>query len=71
MYARSGLPSDGVFSDDDGHVHERVPLSPDAESIGKAFKAGGYDTGYIGKWHVDGHGRSAFIPPERRQGFAY
>ena len=23
VYARSGLPSDGVFSDDDGHVHER------------------------------------------------
>ena len=26
---------------------------------------------YIGKWHVDGHGRSEFIPRERRQGFDY
>ena len=26
---------------------------------------------YIGKWHLDGHGRAAFIPPERRQGFEY
>ena len=31
----------------------------------------GYDTAYIGKWHVDGHGRSSYIPPERRQGFDY
>ena len=25
----------------------------------------------IGKWHIDGHGRSNFIPRERRQGFDY
>ena len=61
----------GCFPTTTGMFMNDVPLSPDAESIGKAFKAGGYDTGYIGKWHVDGHGRSAFIPPERRQGFAY
>lgn len=38
-----------------------------AEIFGKA----GYDTGYIGKWHLDGHGRDTFIPKERRQGFDY
>jgi arylsulfatase A-like enzyme len=54
----------GMFMND-------IPLSPDEQSIGKAFKAGGYDTGYIGKWHVDGHGRASYIPPERRQGFDY
>ena len=31
----------------------------------------GYDTGYIGKWHLDGQGRESYIPPERRQGFQY
>jgi arylsulfatase A-like enzyme len=35
------------------------------------FSKAGYDTGYIGKWHLDGHGRSAFIPRERRQGWDY
>lgn len=35
------------------------------------FKASGYDTAYIGKWHLDGHGRDSYIPPERRQGFDY
>ena len=44
---------------------------PNAASLGKAFAAGGYDTAYIGKWHVDGHGRDAPIPPERRQGFQF
>ncbi len=48
-----------------------VPLDPNAASLGKAFAAGGYDTAYIGKWHVDGHGRDAPIPPERRQGFQF
>jgi len=48
-----------------------VPLNPEAVTIAKEFKAAGYDTGCIGKWHVDGHGRTSFIPAERRQGFDY
>lgn len=54
----------GVFIND-------VPLNPEAVTIGKVFKEAGYDTGFIGKWHVDGHGRSIWIPRERRQGFDY
>ena len=54
----------GVFLND-------VPLAPDAKSLAKAMKGAGYDTGYVGKWHLNGDGRSAFIPKERRQGFDY
>jgi arylsulfatase A-like enzyme len=54
----------GVFMND-------VSLDPNANTIAKVLKAAGYDTAYIGKWHVDGHGRSNFIPRERRQGFDY
>lgn len=55
----------GVFIND-------VPLARDAVTLPKVLKAAGYDTGCIGKWHIDGHGsRSAFIPRERRQGFDY
>lgn len=54
----------GVFMND-------VSLNPDANSIAKVLNNAGYDTGYIGKWHVDGNGRSSFIPKERRQGFKY
>ena len=46
-------------------------LSDDAVTIAKVLDAGGYDTGYIGKWHVNGRGRLSYIPPENRQGFAY
>ena len=46
-------------------------LSTRATSIAQAYALAGYDTAYIGKWHLDGHGRSAYIPPERRQGFDY
>ena len=56
--------SHGVFLND-------VHLSHDAISLADAFKCAGYDTAYVGKWHVDGRGRSSDIPPERRQGFEY
>jgi len=54
----------GVFLND-------VPLNQDGPSIADCFAAAGYDTAYIGKWHLDGHGRAAFIPRERRQGFDF
>ena len=54
----------GVFVND-------VHLSHEAVSIADAFTGGGYDTAYIGKWHVNGRGRSSFIPKEDRQGFDY
>lgn len=40
-------------------------------TIAEVLKPAGYDTGYIGKWHLDGHGRQSYVPPERRQGFDY
>ncbi|MCX7047046.1 MAG: sulfatase-like hydrolase/transferase [Candidatus Sumerlaeota bacterium] len=39
--------------------------------IAEALKEAGYATAYIGKWHLDGHGRGSYIPPERRQGWDY
>jgi arylsulfatase A-like enzyme len=54
----------GVFLND-------VALAPDAVTIAKVLRSVGYDTGYIGKWHLNGDGRSTFIPRERRQGFDY
>ena len=56
--------STGMFLNDAYLPSEELSM---AEIFGKA----GYDTGYIGKWHLDGHGRDTFIPKERRQGFDY
>ena len=54
-----------------GQFINDVPLQLHGTSIAQAFAGAGYDTAYIGKWHVDGHGRDAYIPPERRLGFDY
>ena len=54
----------GVFVND-------VHLADDEYSIADHFSSHGYQTAYIGKWHLDGRGRSAYIPPEGRQGFGF
>ena len=54
----------GVFLND-------VPIGSNPVGMGDAFKHGGYNTAFIGKWHVNGQGRSNYIPPERRLGFDY
>ena len=54
-----------------GVIMNDVPLSNKATSIAQAYKSSGYETAYIGKWHLNANGRSNFIPRERRQGFDY
>jgi len=61
----------GRYPTDTGVFLNDVHLAPDRNSLGERFQAAGYDTGYIGKWHLDGQGcRLAYTPPERRQGFS-
>ena len=54
-----------------------VPLDKETTSLAQAFGSAGYDTAYIGKWHLYGspdgaYGRRhAFVPRESRQGFDY
>lgn len=41
-------------------------------TLAESFADAGYDTAYVGKWHIDGSGdRKGFIPRERRMGFDY
>ncbi|MEZ4706283.1 MAG: sulfatase [Caldilineaceae bacterium] len=68
--ARASLLT-GRYPDQHGVFVNDVCLSNDAVSLAQAFRAGGYDAAYVGKWHLDGHGRSSYIPPERRQGFEF
>jgi arylsulfatase A-like enzyme len=36
-----------------------------------SYRAAGYDTAYIGKWHINGNGRSNYVPTSHRHGFDY
>jgi len=55
-----------------GLVLNDLTLSTDETSIAHACKDAGYDTAYIGKWHLNGPDRKAWIPPgPKRQGFDY
>lgn len=55
-----------------GLVLNDIPLSTNEVSIAHACEAAGYQTAYIGKWHLDGPDRTTWIPPgPRRQGFDY
>ena len=62
--------TNGVYIND-------VPLVPRSVTLGEAFRNAGYQTGYIGKWHLYGspdgrYGRrEAYIPPDERFGFDY
>lgn len=56
--------SHGVFVND-------VHLEEAENSIADHFSAHDYQTAYIGKWHLDGRGRTAYIPPAGRQGFDF
>lgn len=54
----------GVFMND-------VMLDTAKTTLAKVYRKQGYTTGFIGKWHIDGHGRTSYIPENRRQGFEY
>ena len=57
--------TNGIFLND-----LRLPV--DRPTLGTVLRDSGYDTAYIGKWHLDGNERSAFTPPgPRRQGFDF
>ena len=57
--------TNGVFLND-------VRLPTDRPTLGTILRDAGYDTAYIGKWHLDGDRRGAFTPPgPRRQGFEF
>lgn len=61
----------GKFPTTTGMFLNDLALPVSETGMGETLRAAGYATAYIGKWHLDGHGRLAFIPPERRHGWEY
>ena len=62
-----------------GIIYNDKPLHAEALSIAEVFKQNGYATGYIGKWHLNGHPRGGDqmeyrkkpVSAEKRQGFDF
>jgi arylsulfatase A-like enzyme len=60
----------GIFLNDE-------EFKPKHSTLGQAFMHAGYQTGYIGKWHLYGspqgkyERRLSYIPPDHRFGFEY
>jgi len=55
-----------------GNTFLDVPLSDDVETIAESLRSVGYDTGYVGKWHLDGAANSpSYVPTSRRRGYEF
>lgn len=61
----------GQYPTTTGMIFNDLHLPESAVTMAELYQDAGYHTGYIGKWHLDGMGRFAYTPPERRQGFEY
>ena len=61
----------GRFPTSTGMFLNDLHLPEEELCLAEIVKAVGYDTAYIGKWHLDGRGRDAFIPRASRQGWDY
>lgn len=65
----------GTYATQNGVFRNGLSLKDDAVTLADCFGRAGYDTGYIGKWHLagknpDGSWRLA-VPKERRGGYDY
>ena len=49
--ARAALQT-GRYATQTGVFRNEINLPPDQPTLAQVFKAGGYATGYIGKWHL-------------------
>lgn len=63
-----GMLLTGRFPMSNGVIENNYPLWDYQKTIGTEFRAAGYETGYIGKWHLQGGGK---ITKERQFGFDY
>ena len=59
----------GKYAQNHGMIQNHFPLRADQEFLGDRMKDAGYQTLYVGKWHLEGGPKPGFVPPERRFGF--
>lgn len=60
----------GQYASTNGCIANAIPLRPDARTMAHNFNEAGYQTGYIGKWHLSDKSLGA-VPEESRGGYQY
>ena len=70
--ARAGLFT-GIYSNQSGPWSNNIAPGKNISTMGRYFKDAGYDTCYIGKWHLDGHDYygTGICPPEWNEAYWY
>ena len=68
--ARSCLQT-GLYATQTGSYRNGIPLSQSHKTLAHHFKGGGYQTAYIGKWHLAPHEYVGEVPEEWRGGYDY
>lgn len=66
--ARSCLQT-GLYATQTGSWRNGIPLNPDLKTLAQFYAEAGYNTGYIGKWHL-GTTKGA-VPVSERGGYDY
>ena len=61
----------GQYATTTGCFRNGIPLPQDARTLAHFFSEGGYDTAYIGKWHLAPNEHVGAIPLEHRGGYDY
>jgi len=60
----------GKYAHSNGQFANHYPIPLGQTFLAEVLRDAGYQTGYIGKWHLDGGEKPGFVPPgERRLGF--
>ena len=68
--ARSCLQT-GLYATTTGCYRNGIPLPADSQTLAHYFAAAGYDTGYIGKWHLHDRGTTGPVPAADRFGYQH
>jgi arylsulfatase A-like enzyme len=68
--ARSCLQT-GLYATTTGCFRNGIALPPNRKTLAHYFSEAGYDTGYIGKWHLAASSRTGPVPAAERGGYDY
>lgn len=59
----------GKYAQGHGLYQNHFPLNANQEFLGERMQDAGYQTFYVGKWHLEGGPKPGFVPLDRRFGF--